>query len=100
MAITEPQTKPAPGDRMRAAEYPIIHPVDDRFTLTARKKMNGRIFAEVTNQVYKDSQDVFEWAQKALGGQWMTPTIHMAGQAWTLNPKYGDSGWSWLIIKV
>jgi hypothetical protein len=100
MAMIETQTKPAPGDRMRAAEYPPIIPVEDKFTLTARKKMNGRIFAEVANPLYKDAQAVFEWAQKSLGGHWMIPTIHMAGRAWQLNPQYGEHGWTWLIIKV
>jgi hypothetical protein len=86
--------------RFRNILQPVIVPVVDDFALIEQRKLNGLDCAVVAHPFLKDTNEACRWMENKLGGRWLVPTLHIAGEEWKLNPKPSLEGWRWLLIKA
>jgi len=92
------------AQRFRNILQPVIVPVPDDyfdFKLVKQVQKGKRVFAVVSCKLWHDAGRVCEWLEATQGGSWLIPTIDVAGDKWTLNPRLDDSGaWNWLLFRL
>lgn len=87
--------------RMDRLVNPVLHATDTGFTVAHRETRKGKEFVILSCPVLHSTQKACEWLAASFGGSWLTPTIMLAGEAWTLNPRLSEYGqWEHLLFRI
>lgn len=69
------------------------------FAVTHVEQRNGISYAVISHDEFRSTLEAIEYAGVKLGGNWIIPTVYVAGIAWQVNPKYSRAKWRWLLIR-